>query len=99
MPATFPHYFFFRLTRSFTKLLLYIIPVITFCACTGNAPSSTTTSNFKKIPVTYPFSRKDTTVADQYFTQKINDPYRWLEDDQSAETKDWVEKQNIVTNG
>ena len=80
------------------KLLLYAIPVITLFACTGDVPS-TTTPNFKKIPVTYPFSRKDTTVADQYFARKISDPYRWLEDDQSAETKDWVTKQNLVTNG
>ncbi|MBP6825944.1 MAG: S9 family peptidase, partial [Saprospiraceae bacterium] len=54
---------------------------------------------FKKIPVTYPATKKDTTVSDNYFGTKVNDPYRWLEDDQSAETKDWVQKQNIVTNG
>jgi len=55
--------------------------------------------DFKKIPVTYPGARKDTSVTDDYFGKKIADPYRWLEDDQSAETKDWVAKQNIVTNG
>ncbi|MEI6408359.1 MAG: prolyl oligopeptidase family serine peptidase [Bacteroidota bacterium] len=54
---------------------------------------------FKKIPLTYPFTRKDTTVSDDYFNQKIKDPYRWLEDDQSPETKDWVEKENLVTFG
>ena len=54
---------------------------------------------FKKIPVTYPATRKDTTVEDNYFGTKVKDPYRWLEDDQSAETKDWVQKQNIVTFG
>lgn len=54
---------------------------------------------FKKIPVTYPATRKDTTVEDTYFGTKVKDPYRWLEDDQSAETKDWVQKQNIVTFG
>ena len=54
---------------------------------------------FKKIPVTYPATRKDTTVGDTYFGTKVKDPYRWLEDDQSAETKDWVQKQNIVTFG
>lgn len=55
--------------------------------------------DFKKIPVTYTPTRKDTTVRDNYFGSLIPDPYRWLEDDQSAETKDWVTKQNIVTNG
>ena len=55
--------------------------------------------DYKQIPVTYPLTRKDTTVADDYFGNNINDPYRWLEDDQSGETKEWVTRQNIVTNG
>lgn len=54
---------------------------------------------FKPIAVTYPFCKKDTGVVDTYFSQKIKDPYRWLEDDQSAETKEWVQKQNLVTFG
>ncbi len=54
---------------------------------------------FKKIQITYPFSRRDTTVSDNYFGTVVKDPYRWLEDDQSEATKDWVLKQNIVTNG
>ncbi|MDX2134615.1 MAG: prolyl oligopeptidase family serine peptidase [Saprospiraceae bacterium] len=54
---------------------------------------------FKQIPVTYPFARKDTTVKDDYFGTMVSDPYRWLEDDNSAETKDWVAKQNLVTFG
>lgn len=69
-------------------------------ACnSGDKKTVTQTMEFKKIPVTYPATKKDTTVADNYFGTKVNDPYRWLEDDQSAETKDWVQKQNIVTNG
>ncbi|RZK62316.1 MAG: S9 family peptidase, partial [Pedobacter sp.] len=36
-------------------------------------------------------------VKDTYFGTIINDPYRWLEDDQSAETKDWVTRQNETT--
>ena len=45
----------------------------------------------------YPESRKvDTT--DDYFGIKVADPYRWLEDDNSEETKQWVQQQNKVTN-
>ena len=34
---------------------------------------------------------------DRYFEHVVNDPYRWLEDDRSAETKDWVAAQNKTT--
>lgn len=36
-------------------------------------------------------------VTDIYFDTKVEDPYRWLEDDRSAETKTWVDAQNKVT--
>ena len=36
-------------------------------------------------------------ITDEYFGTTVTDPYRWLEDDRSAETKDWVIAQNAVT--
>ena len=45
----------------------------------------------------YPETRKDTTVVDDYFGTKVADPYRWLENDTSAETAKWVKEQNEVT--
>lgn len=52
----------------------------------------------KKMAFTgqYPETRK-TDQSDDYFGTKVADPYRWLEDDRSEETKDWVIKQNKVT--
>ena len=45
----------------------------------------------------YPKAAKDGTV-DDYFGVKVADPYRWLENDTSAQTAAWVEAENQVTN-
>ncbi|MGH9195041.1 MAG: prolyl oligopeptidase family serine peptidase, partial [Acidimicrobiia bacterium] len=46
--------------------------------------------------VQYPQSKKIEQV-DDYFGAKVADPYRWLEDLDSAETKEWVDAQNRAT--
>ena len=46
--------------------------------------------------LTYPPTKK-VDVSDNYFGTTIADPYRWLEDDNSEETKNWVQQQNVVT--
>lgn len=71
--------------------LLMVLSAILLVACSSPKKEATATIN-------YPETRKDTTVVDDYFGTKIADPYRWLEDDNSPETEDWVKAQNTVTN-
>ena len=44
----------------------------------------------------YPQTKKVDTV-DTYFGTKVPHPYRWLENDQAADTKEWVLAENKVT--
>lgn len=48
--------------------------------------------------IQYPEAQKVDTV-DHYFGEEVPDPYRWLEDDRSVETAEWVNAQNKVTFG
>lgn len=51
-------------------------------------------SGSKKI--SYPKAKK-VDVVDTYFGQEVADPYRWLEDDNSQETAEWVREENEIT--
>ncbi len=69
-----------------SKFLLAIVVAVLLAGCA-------VTSRFQ-----YPATSQITQV-DDYHGTKVADPYRWLEDDNSAETKAWVEAQNKVTFG
>lgn len=69
-----------------------LLVLITLVSCKND------TSNQNTIQVTYPITKTVDTV-DTYFGTDIKDPYRWLEDDRSKETENWVKEQNAVTFG
>ncbi|WCM41482.1 prolyl oligopeptidase family serine peptidase [Flavobacterium sp. CBA20B-1] len=52
--------------------------------------------NAQNKTMKYPQTAKKE-VIDTYFNNQVSDPYRWLEDDRSAETAAWVTAQNQVT--
>src|SRR5262245_63992987 len=47
-------------------------------------------------PLKYPQARKGD-IVDDYFGTKIADPYRWMEDLNAPEVKQWVDAENAVT--
>ncbi|MCW9000154.1 MAG: S9 family peptidase, partial [Kangiellaceae bacterium] len=80
-------------------------------ACSGDSPEQTKPDQAKQdtaqvkpaldnqvSKVNYPVTKKGE-VVDTYFETQIADPYRWLEDDRSLETGEWVKAQNKVTFG
>ena len=52
---------------------------------------------WSQIETQVPVTEKKDSIRD-YFGTSVNDPYAWLEDDNSDETKAWVKKENAVTN-
>jgi prolyl oligopeptidase len=75
------------------KKLLLCIALLTILISCKNENQAVKTNT-----VTYPETKKVDTV-DTYFGEAVADPYRWLEDDRSAETEAWVKSQNEATFG
>lgn len=67
------------------KNLVFVFLLAGFMAC---QPSQ------KRL--NYPMTKKVDTV-DVYFGVEVPDPYRWLEDDLSEETAEWVKAENEIT--
>jgi prolyl oligopeptidase len=74
-----------NLSKSSRRLLQVLLAVVIGSAALGAQPA-----------LQYPATKKIDHV-DTYHGTKVSDPYRWLEDDTSAETAAWVEAENKVT--
>ena len=72
------------------KRITPLILLSTLIACTN------TEKTVEQSALSYPNTKKTDSV-DTYFGTNVPDPYRWLEDDKSAETGEWVKAQNKVT--
>ncbi len=72
------------------KITPIIIAMLFIFAC------NTDNNKQKSMKYKYPQTKKIDTV-DNYFGTEVADPYRWLEDDNSEETKAWVTEQNKLT--
>src|SRR5580658_5154987 len=68
-------------------LLTLALSILTFC--TGALCQSP--------ELVYPLAPKGP-ASDDYFGTVVTDPYRWLEDDTSAATVEWVRQENELSN-
>lgn len=66
------------------KILNIYLILLMMSACTSS-------------PWQYPQARK-VDQTDDYFGEKVKDPYRWLENDTASEVRDWINAENEVTN-
>ncbi|MFI2741585.1 prolyl oligopeptidase family protein [Zhouia sp. PK063] len=70
------------------KIVTTVVVISTLIACD--------TDKKNDFALKYPATKKVDTV-DVYFGHEVKDPYRWLEDDRSKETEDWVKAENKLT--
>ena len=72
------------------KLIIGIIAAGTLFSCKEDSKQE------QAETLKYPVTKKVDTVTN-YFGTEVKDPYRWLEDDRSKETEEWVKAENQVT--
>ncbi|KAA3639103.1 MAG: S9 family peptidase [Bacteroidetes bacterium] len=76
-----------------TALLLFAL----LSSCAEQEPATESNQN-TNIEVNYPETAKVDQVDDYHGTE-IEDSFRWLEVDTAANVKEWVDAQNVVTQG
>jgi prolyl oligopeptidase len=89
-----------RISGSGLPSILFILSIflsafflLGLAGCSGDAAPLAQTAAAK---LTYPQSKRVDQI-DDYFGEKVADPYRWLEQLDSPETKAWIEAQNKVS--
>jgi len=71
--------------------ILILVAVLTLVSCKENSEETK-----KDMAISYPETKTVDTVTN-YFGTEVKDPFRWLEDDRSEDTENWVKAQNKVT--
>ena len=86
-----------RMTKTQKSILsvLSIVAMVALCYGAGYAVGKTIKRMLNK-QIEYPETAREQ-VTDNYFGREVADPYRWLEDDRSERTAEWVKAQNEVT--
>ncbi|WP_332018621.1 prolyl oligopeptidase family serine peptidase [Kaistella sp.] len=71
-----------------TNSIIMLTGALFFASCTTQKMNNS---------LNYPETKK-VEHTDEYFGTKVQDPYRWLEDDMAEDTKDWVQREVAFTN-
>ncbi len=80
------------------KKITFIALIAVFVACGDKKETADAEANMQEAIKTLPYPEvKKDSISDSYFGTEISDPYRWLENDTSEETGEWVAAQNKVT--
>ncbi len=74
--------------------LCWMILIFYWSACNF---SNQDTPSFKAIPISYPASPPDTTVVDTFYGKRVSDPFRWLENNYTSATRNWIIQQQTQT--
>ncbi|MFM7766899.1 MAG: S9 family peptidase, partial [Bacteroidota bacterium] len=82
-----------------TNLLITCGVMLSLMACSSGENQQTNQMEMPSIPVNYPSTQKNDSIADDYHGTVVKDPFRWLENDTAPDVKAWVESQNKVTFG
>ncbi len=78
------------------KTAAFLIASVAIAACTSSEKQNMIQPKDKITILPYPETKK-IDIKDNLFGTAVEDPYRWLEDDLSEETKEWVVEENKVT--
>ena len=74
-------------------IALFSLFVIVIGCNNDNTILSTNNTFVKEYPITF----RDDSISDDFFGVNVADPYRWLEDENSDRTVDWVDRQISFT--
>ena len=76
----------------------FFIAAIALNSCNQSTNKQDNMDETEMLALTYPETKQES-VIDTYFGVEVVDNYRWLEDDRSKETEEWVKAQNEVSFG
>lgn len=82
------------------KIAIGVLSVLAITSCNNqeNSDHKMNSKEWNQISIQYPKTEKRDSVIN-YFGTEVNDPFAWLEDDNSEETKKWVTEENKATQG